>query len=457
MKPAEPGNYRLSHRGNAMRNRGKTEEEGTVRSSREEKAYRDSVPALLFWYDYNARILPWREDPTPYHIWISEIMLQQTRVEAVRAYYERFLAELPDVRAVAEASEDRLVKLWEGLGYYSRIRNIAKAAKVLCEKYDARLPADYGLLRELPGIGDYTAGAIASIAFGIPVPAVDGNVLRVFARVTGYREDIRSDRFKKHVGEQLRMAISKYAEENREGVSGNCSGGDAGRSELASCAAKVSSAPGHFNQAIMDVGATVCIPNGKPHCDKCPLSHLCAAFSEGLTAEIPAKKAGKARPVEKRTVLLLCDGERVLLHRRPAKGLLAGMWEFPGVSGHMTYAGAKQAAAAILAEASEGVDSGDTSGGGTAESPFSRTELQAKKLPDSRHIFSHTEWDMRGYRIEIPKEAAGRIVRASEKNAPTAATGSAEYLWASAREIREEHGVASAFRVYREHLPKEQK
>lgn len=440
-----------------MRNRGKTEEERIVRTNREEEAYRDSVPALLFWYDYNARILPWREDPTPYHVWISEIMLQQTRVEAVRAYYERFLAELPDVRAVAEASEDRLVKLWEGLGYYSRVRNIAKAARVLCEKYDDRLPADYGLLRDLPGIGDYTAGAIASIAFGIPVPAVDGNVLRVFARVTGYREDIRSDRFKKHVAEQLRTAILKYAEENKEDVSGECSGGDAGRGGPASGAARISSAPGRFNQAIMDVGATVCIPNGKPHCDKCPLSHLCAAFSEGLTAEIPAKKAEKARPVEKRTVLLLCSGERVLLRRRPAKGLLAGMWEFPGISGHATYAGAKQAAAAILAETAERAAPGDTAGDGTAGSPLSRTELRAKRLPDSRHVFSHAEWDMRGYRIDISGKAAERIARASEKNAETAATGSAEYLWASAREIREEHGVASAFRVYREYLPKEQK
>ena len=145
-----------------MRNRGKTEEERIVRTNREEEAYRDSVPALLFWYDYNARILPWREDPTPYHVWISEIMLQQTRVEAVRAYYERFLAELPDVRAVAEASEDRLVKLWEGLGYYSRVRNIAKAARVLCEKYDDRLPADYHAIAERDGleraVTDYVSG-----------------------------------------------------------------------------------------------------------------------------------------------------------------------------------------------------------------------------------------------------------------------------------------------------------
>ncbi len=380
-----------------------------------EDRYREAVPSLLFWYDYNARILPWREDPTPYHVWISEIMLQQTRVEAVRAYYERFLAELPDVQSVAAASEDRLVKLWEGLGYYSRVRNIAKAAKMLCDKHNGQLPADYALLRELPGIGDYTAGAIASIAFGIPVPAVDGNVLRVFSRLTGYRGDIRSDSFKRQVGEQLRQALSEYTEETAENPAQQAH------------ATKVQSAPGRFNQAVMDVGATVCIPNGKPHCDKCPLSHLCEAFSEGLTAEIPAKPEKKARPVEKRTVLVITDGERVLLHRRPEKGLLAGMWEFPGVPGALSPAAAKKAAAGILRRESE------------------EKGLHAKRLPDSRHLFSHVEWEMRGYRIDVPKETA----------AETAAAQPAEYLWASPREIREEYGVASAFRAYREHLPKE--
>ena len=380
-----------------------------------EDRYREAVPSLLFWYDYNARILPWREDPTPYHVWISEIMLQQTRVEAVRAYYERFLAELPDVQSVAVASEDRLVKLWEGLGYYSRVRNIAKAAKLLCDKHNGQLPADYALLRELPGIGDYTAGAIASIAFGIPVPAVDGNVLRVFSRLTGYRGDIRSDSFKRQVGEQLRQALSEYTEETAENPAQQAH------------ATKVQSAPGRFNQAVMDVGATVCIPNGKPHCDKCPLSHLCEAFSEGLTAEIPAKPEKKARPVEKRTVLVITDGERVLLHRRPEKGLLAGMWEFPGVPGALSPAAAKKAAAGILRRESE------------------EKGLHAKRLPDNRHIFSHVEWEMRGYRIDVPKETA----------VETAAAQPAEYLWANPREIREEYGVASAFRAYRENLPKE--
>ena len=411
----EPREERAEGRKSSEKQTCDLQHQGTTQA-RNEGRYREAVPSLLFWYDYNARFLPWREDPTPYHVWISEIMLQQTRVEAVRAYYDRFLTELPDVQSVAEASEDRLVKLWEGLGYYSRIRNIAKAAKVLCDKHNGQLPADYALLRELPGIGDYTAGAIASIAFGIPVPAVDGNVLRVFARVTGYRGDIRSDSFKKQVGEQLLQAISAYTEEQNEKSRGKCAEEKTIPGAPEAHATKVQSAPGRFNQAVMDLGATVCIPNGKPHCEDCPLSHLCVAFGEDLTAEIPAKTEKKARPVEKRTVLVITDGERVLLHRRPEKGLLAGMWEFPGVAGELSPAAAKKAAAGILRRESE------------------EKGLHAKRLPDSRHVFSHVEWEMRGYRIDVPETIAPE----------------AEYSWATPREIREERGVASAFRTYRD-------
>ena len=276
---------------------------------------------LLDWYEQNKRDLPWRRNMTPYRVWVSEIMLQQTRVEAVRGYYDRFLAELPTVAAVAEASEDRLVTLWEGLGYYSRVRNIAKAAKVLCERYDGNLPADYAELRDLPGIGDYTAGAIASIAYGRCVPAVDGNVLRVYARLTAYRDDIRSELFKTRVRKMLTAAMEEsFSEESEAG-------------------------PGQFNQAIMDVGATICIPNGKPHCDVCPLAHLCSAFSEDLTDEIPKKAQKKPRAVEQKTILVVRSGGKVLLHRRAPKGILAGMWEFPNADGHLSPAGAKKAVA----------------------------------------------------------------------------------------------------------------
>ena len=392
----------------------------------QEEQYKKSVPALLFWYDYNARILPWRENPTPYHVWISEIMLQQTRVEAVRAYYARFLAEFPDVRAVAAASEDRLVKLWEGLGYYSRVRNIAKAAKLLCAEYDGQLPADITLLRKIPGIGDYTAGAIASIAFGKAVPAVDGNVLRVFARVTGYREDIRSDSFKKQVAEQLRKALSAYITEKTF------------QSMMDSHATTVQSAPGRFNQAVMDIGATVCIPNGKPHCDVCPLAHLCRAYAEDLTEEIPAKPAKKARPVQKKTILLITAGERVLLHRRPEQGLLAGLWEFPNLEGHLTPAGARKAAAEIWNEATQSL--------GTDEPDSCR--YQAHHLKDCRHVFSHVEWEMRGYRICVAPGAAGETRNCLPDTEGTKA-GGGEYVRVTADELEAEFGLPTAFKGFK--------
>ena len=364
----------------------------------EAEQYRESVPALLQWYAYNARILPWRDDPSPYHVWISEIMLQQTRVEAVRGYYERFLAELPTVAAVAEAPEDRLMKLWEGLGYYSRVRNIARAARVLCDRYGGDLPADYALLRELPGIGDYTAGAIASIAFGRCVPAVDGNVLRVYARLTAYRDDIRSESFKKHVREMLTDAMEA-------GI----------RTESSEDAA-----PGRFNQAVMDIGATVCIPNGKPHCDVCPLAHLCGAYAEGLTEEIPRKAAKKARPVQKKTVLVIRYKDKLLLHRRPQAGLLSGMWELPNVDGHLSAAGAKKAVSEMLLKAGMRGDG----------------KLSAHRLDDSRHVFSHVEWEMRGYRIDVAECREGN--GASE-----------EYAWLTSDEIADTIGLPQAFKAYK--------
>ena len=370
---------------------------GQTRSERER--YRASVPALLQWYEFNARILPWRDDPTPYHVWISEIMLQQTRVEAVRSYYARFLELFPDVRAVAAASEDRLVKAWEGLGYYSRVRNIHAAAQVICEQYGGELPADYELLGKLPGIGDYTAGAIASMAFGLSAPAVDGNVLRVYARLTGYREDIRSPKYKKTVTEGIEDALAAWEKSSED----------------------VKFAAGRVNQAIMDVGATVCIPNGKPHCDVCPLSHLCKAYAEDLIDEIPRKAEKKARPVQKKTVMVIRRGDRILLHRRPQSGLLAGMWELPNVDGHLSADGVKKAAAAILS---------DTGMSG-------ELKTCAHRLEDSRHVFSHVEWEMRGYRIDV----------AGDRGAESG--GREEFAWMTSGEIADTVGLPQAFRAYK--------
>ena len=318
------------------------------------------------------------------------------------------------------------MKLWEGLGYYSRVRNIAKAARVLCDRYGGDLPSDYALLRELPGIGDYTAGAIASIAFGRCVPAVDGNVLRVYARLTAYRDDIRSESFKKHVREMLTDAMEA-------GI----------RTESSEDAA-----PGRFNQAVMDIGATVCIPNGKPHCDVCPLAHLCGAYAEGLTEEIPRKAEKKARPIRKKTVLLITGGERILLHRRSERGLLAGMWEFPNCEGHLTPAGAKKAAAAILAEAEKTV-------GETSSKPQSVTgvetdiyKLKAYRLDDCRHVFSHVEWEMRGYRIRVVSDRERMNIDGLDAEESTIGAAE-EYAWVTAEEMEAEYGLPTAFKGFK--------
>ena len=221
------------------------------------------VEPLCLWYEKEKRSMPWRDDATPYHVWLSEIMLQQTRIEAAKAYYDRFTKCLPDIPSLAAVSEEELLKLWEGLGYYNRARNLKKAASLLVERYDGRLPADYDLLLSLPGIGRYTAGAIASIAYGLAEPAVDGNVLRVTMRYLNCDEDIMKMSVRTKMEKQLRAIMPK-----------DC--------------------PGEFNQALMELGEVICIPNGKPLCEKCPLSHLCLAHKEGREMELP-KKAEKKK------------------------------------------------------------------------------------------------------------------------------------------------------------------
>ena len=253
---------------------------------------------LLEWYRDNARKLPWRDDPTPYHVLLSEIMLQQTRVAAVLGYYERFLSAAPTVADLAALDGDELMKLWQGLGYYNRARNLQNAARRIMEDYGGEFPQDYGALRALPGVGDYTAGAIASIAFGLPVPAVDGNVLRVVSRLTGDGGDVALESTRRRVRADLAAVIPTA---------------DAGR----------------FNQALMELGATVCLPNGAPLCDRCPARGFCRAYSEGRTGELPVKSPPKPRRIEERDVYLIFHGGRVALRRRPDKGLLAGLWEYP--------------------------------------------------------------------------------------------------------------------------------
>ncbi|MBE6036864.1 MAG: A/G-specific adenine glycosylase [Clostridiales bacterium] len=357
------------------------------------------VSPLLEWYGREARDLPWRKEPKPYHIWLSEIIFQQTRIEAGTAYYLRFLQEVPGVKELAELPEEKLLKLWEGLGYYNRARNLQKAAKLVMAEYGGELPGTAAELEKLPGIGSYTAGAIASIAFGQPVPAVDGNVLRVLSRVLARYNDIALQETKKNMERELAPVIPEEA-------------------------------PGDFNQALMDLGAMVCIPNGEPRCGLCPLRGLCRAAAEGLTAELPVKGAAKARRTEQRTLLLLTypgkDGKkRCFLRKREGKGLLAGLWEIPGAEGDLGPSEAKETAADLLR----------TMGCGP-EAESAAAKAACKPLPDSKHVFSHVEWHMKAWEIAFPE----------------APQGNAHQVWATAEEVERAYSLPSAFKAYKKFL-----
>ena len=302
------------------------------------------LPELLLpWYEQHKRDLPWRRDREPYHVWLSEIMLQQTRVEAVKGYYARFLAALPTIDALANAPAEQLNKLWEGLGYYTRVRNLQKAAQQIMERHGGVLPADHAAIRELAGIGDYTAGAIGSICFGLPTPAVDGNVLRVCSRLTADSAPIDKPQTKKDLTAKL---AAVYPE-------GRC---------------------GDFTQALMELGATVCAPNGAPHCEACPLSAICQAHKEGIETELPIKTPKKPRRVEEMTVFLLHREGDYALNRRPDTGLLAGLWEFPHVSGKLEL----EAALAQL-------------------EAWGAVPEEIERSVERTHIFTHVQWEMRGW------------------------------------------------------------
>ncbi len=259
---------------------------------------------LLAWYAENRRILPWREEVSPYRTWVSEIMLQQTRVTAVLPYFARFMAAYPTVFDLAAADDGELMRLWQGLGYYSRARNLKRAAQMLVENFGGTFPATYKELLTLPGIGDYTAGAILSIAMGQTVPAVDGNVLRVVSRVAAYDGDITDPKTRK----ELRAAVAEILPDGRAG---------------------------EFNQAMMDLGATVCLPNGAPLCDKCPFSLFCRAFVTKKVPFFPVMSPKREKKTEQKTVFVLRRGDEIALHQRERSGLLAGLWEFPNTPGNL--------------------------------------------------------------------------------------------------------------------------
>ena len=338
------------------------------------KIYTKLPGLLLPWYRENHRELPWRQDTQPYHVWLSEVMLQQTRVEAVKGYYARFLKALPTVESLANAPEELCHKLWEGLGYYTRVRNLQKAAKVIVKEHGGRFPETYEELKALPGVGEYTAGAIGSICFGLPTPAVDGNVLRVIARLTAEERPIQK------VKKEVTMALAAVYPKD---------------------------ACGDLTQALMELGATVCLPNGKPRCESCPLSSLCRGRELG-PEKYPVREDKKPRRQENRTVLIFTCGEAAALEKRKDTGLLAGLWQFPNVQGFLTVQ-----EALTLAEA------------------WGLQPLSPVKSVEKEHIFTHVHWKLRGIYI-----SCGAMPH--------------RFTWGSPEDLRSVYALPTAFRQFYE-------
>ncbi len=304
------------------------------------------VKPLCLWYQKNKRDLPWRKDPNPYHIWVSEIMLQQTRVEAVKLYYERFMNELPTIESLANVEIETLLKLWEGLGYYSRARNLKKAALIIIEEYQGIMPSTYEEILRLPGIGEYTAGAIASIAFQVKVPAIDGNVFRVIMRLQNSNRNISKLSTKKELFQELLEIMPAN--------------------------------PGVFNQALMELGATICIPNGTPNCTLCPLQAYCKAYKENTMMELPIKDVKKEKKIEEYTVFIILNYDKVAIHKRPNKGLLASLYEFPNVNQKLS----REEALEYFKK--EGYE-----------------VLRILEEESSKHIFTHKIWEMQNFVVYV--------------------------------------------------------
>lgn len=333
------------------------------------------LPGLLLpWYREHRRELPWRTDREPYHIWVSEIMLQQTRVEAVRGYYTRFLDALPTVESLAKCDDDRLKKLWEGLGYYSRVRNMKKAAQIIVSEYGGVFPREYDQVIRLPGIGEYTAGAILSIAFDKPYPAVDGNVLRILSRLLDNPSPIDLPESKKRFQNTMK--------------------------------ANYPSPAGEYTQALMELGATICGPNRKPDCSLCPCRTLCLGFQRGTAENLPVKSPKRPRRTEQRTVFIFSCSGKIALEKRPESGLLAGLWQFPNLTGSLTLEEALHAA--------------------------EKMGLHPKEIyrqSEKTHIFTHIRWEMRGYYLEVSNQTEA-------------------LTWLTPEEIRRDAALPTAFRQF---------
>ncbi len=351
----------------------------------ERQAVAESLnPILLEFYDKNKRCLPWREEVSAYRVWVSEIMLQQTRVEAVKPYFTRFMETLPSNKSLAEASEEVILKLWEGLGYYNRVRNLQKAAQMIESEYAGVMPKEYDTLLTLPGIGSYTAGAVSSIAYQQVQPAVDGNVLRVMSRLFCDGRDILKQSVKQDWEQLLRSTMTKLR-------------------------------PGDFNQSLMEIGATICIPNGAPRCEICPLQTKCKALEAGTQLQYPFKEAKKKRVIEKRTVLILRNDKKIAISKRPDTGLLAGLYEFPSIEKSCT----KKEVLAYLKD--KDIKS-----------------LHIKKLSDEKHIFSHKEWHMTGYLVKLDELYEHLEVK--------------DWIFVSLAEAQKTYTIPSAYSAYMRYL-----
>lgn len=331
--------------------------------------------ALLPWYKKNARALPWRKTTDPYLVWLSEIMLQQTRVEAVKQYYRRFLSALPTIKDLAAVSDEQLFKLWEGLGYYTRATNLKKAAQVICQQFGGVFPHHYDDILSLPGIGEYTAGAVASICFGQPTPAVDGNVLRVVTRVTELFSSIHLPAVKREIAQALSACYP----------AGRC---------------------GEFTQSLMELGATVCVPNGAPNCAACPANAFCKALQNGTQDALPVRPLKKARRKETHTVFVLSCGRHIAVRQRPNSGLLAGMWEFPNVPGELT----KEEALPVLKN-------------------WGLLPLDIVQSVKRKHIFTHVEWHMQCYYFTVQNQNEA-------------------FRWVLPEELRAQVALPTAFRMF---------
>lgn len=334
---------------------------------------RDCVEIIVKWYLKNQRNLPWRADKNPYHVWVSEIMLQQTRIETVLDYYVRFLEAIPSIEALSKIDEDKLLKLWEGLGYYSRARNLGKAAKKIMEDFHGEFPTTYQDIRSLHGIGEYTAGAISSICFNLPEVAVDGNVMRVYCRVLDFDLDVRDLKVKKKIAQELKKILPDES--------------------------------GDFNQGIMELGETICLPSGIPKCEICPLMYHCRAHLNGRESLIPRKIPSKEKLEEEYTVFLIQCGPYFAIQKR-RDNLLKNMWEFPNREGFLTYDEVQQ-----LFPESIFIELGIT----------------------HTHIFSHKKWFMNSYYVEMPKKLE-------------------EYRWIRLDEVVSSYAIPTAFQPFLENL-----